>query len=29
LNEAQQNMGKEKFLKVQDAYEAIKKERGI
>ncbi len=29
LNEAQQNMGKEKFLKVQDAFEAIKKERGI
>ena len=29
LNDAQRNMGKEKFLKVQDAYEAIKKERGI
>ena len=29
LSEAHQKMGKEKFLKVQEAYEAIKKERGI
>jgi DnaJ like chaperone protein len=29
LNEAQQKMGKEKFMKVQEAYEAIKKERGL
>ena len=29
LSQAQQKMGKEKFLKVQEAYEAIKKERGI
>lgn len=29
LSEAQQKMGKEKFLKVQEAYEAIKKERGL
>tara|TARA_B100001093_G_scaffold294215_2_gene280625 strand:+ start:1767 stop:2492 length:726 start_codon:yes stop_codon:yes gene_type:complete len=29
LSEAQQKMGKEKFLKIQEAYEALKKERGI
>jgi DnaJ like chaperone protein len=29
LSEAQQKMGKEKFLKVQEAYENIKKERGL
>jgi len=29
LSEAQQKMGKEKFMKVQEAYEAIKKERGL
>ena len=29
LNEAQQKMGKEKFMKVQEAYENIKKERGL
>ena len=29
LSEAQQKMGKEKFIKVQEAYEAIKNERGI
>ena len=29
LSQAQQKMGKDKFLKVQEAYEAIKKERGI
>jgi len=29
LNEAQQKMGKEKFMKVQEAYEAIKSERGL
>ena len=29
LNEAQQKMGNEKFLKIQEAYEAIKKERGL
>jgi DnaJ like chaperone protein len=29
LNEAQQKMGTEKFLKIQEAYEAIKKERGL
>ena len=29
LSEAQQKMGQEKFLKVQEAYEAIKNERGI
>ena len=29
LSQAQQKMGKEKFLKVQEAYEAIKNERGI
>tara|TARA_B110000977_G_C10987341_1_gene458461 strand:+ start:362 stop:1090 length:729 start_codon:yes stop_codon:yes gene_type:complete len=29
LSEAQQKMGKEKFLKIQEAYEAIKKERGL
>ncbi len=29
LNEAQQKMGKEKFMKVQEAYEAIKEERGL
>lgn len=29
LSEAQQKMGQEKFMKVQEAYEAIKKERGI
>jgi DnaJ like chaperone protein len=29
LNEAQQKMGEEKFLKIQEAYEAIKKERGL
>jgi len=29
LSKSQQRMGKEKFLKVQEAYEAIKKERGI
>ncbi len=29
LSESQQKMGQEKFLKVQEAYEAIKNERGI
>ena len=29
LSEAQQKMGKEKFLKIQEAYENIKKERGL
>ena len=29
LSQSQQKMGKEKFLKVQEAYEAIKEERGI
>ena len=29
LSDAQQVMGKEKFLKIKEAYEAIKKERGI
>jgi len=29
LSKSQQKMGKEKFFKVQEAYEAIKKERGI
>ena len=29
LSEAQQKMGKEKFLKIQEAYDAIKKERGL
>lgn len=29
LSEAQQKMGKEKFLKIQEAYETLKKERGI
>ncbi|GIR12004.1 MAG: hypothetical protein CM15mP23_05790 [Cryomorphaceae bacterium] len=28
LSQAQQKMGKEKFLKVQEAYEAIKKKEG-
>jgi DnaJ-class molecular chaperone len=29
LSEAQQKMGKEKFMKVKEAYEAIKNERGL
>lgn len=29
LSNAQQKMGQEKFMKVQEAYEAIKKERGL
>ena len=29
LSDTQQKMGKEKFLKVQEAYDAIKKERGL
>jgi len=29
LSDAQQKMGKQKFIKVQEAYEAIKKERGL
>ena len=29
LSESQQKMGKEKFMKVQEAYEAIKNERGM
>ena len=29
LSAAQQKMGQEKFMKVQEAYEAIKNERGI
>ena len=29
LSKSQQKMGKEKFLKVKEAYEAIKMERGI
>ena len=29
LSASQQKMGKEKFMKVQEAYEAIKNERGM